>query len=941
MADEIYDDQQPDDSQSSDPSKRHYSSEFSPEHADHTEDTPDRDALKDAEESAGESGDVPTASNETPAANDVADKENTGDEDAPPPNNSKSKPKGLRNRAKSRWKNFQNKVEKRFAIIVASILIVLTPLLILLAFLLLALKVPHFVANVSARQFAKVTRIQAASQENVSAEEAAMKGADDTWYGKLRTRYSNMKDNTFRNLERISPAIVVRNLQASGNLKYVETPRGGALGKLGFTRIKAITINDRSVITPQSMFSYTDKYIHPIQTIKDRIAFYQAVDDALRTYNPNLNMLVRDKAALNILTARFGNVGFKGILMANFFGKSKVDAATEMQAEAYAAAESKVSTPKSAPDEVNKTTQKVADDTDACVKDPNCLKNTTSSTDGFVAAAEDEADSAFTGSAVSGFLKGAIGVLNPIYAVAVPVCLVKGASDFDPQASNNQSDSLQREATQVFAADAQIKRGDVNTIQINNGQLNVDQPTTTDQNYNVNGDGVGALSQKLDGVDGNGIIDSNAFLQSDGQQPNTLQTGLGTQQPALGGYGTTTIFDTLLPGAVAGALNGAADKVCPYATNVWAGAALGVANLIIAGGSAMISAGSAAAAEYGSETSALAAARIGMQIYVKKVIESFSSKAGAVQAFGKTGRFGAHFGTTVTRDTALIVGAAYLAKMWVMFNSSALHNGLQNGVSYANDIDNGTNQIGNTVCQGVYYGRFLTYAEIAQNDQDDRQVSQAYAQSQSTYQRYFALSNPDSMLTKFGEATVMKVNRNTVASALSSLTNIFNPMSFLPKLFGSFTTKAAAAANVQQENYGNMQCGYTRDEYALIHGQGKGADGSYASPSENAFRLDNAGVDAFNAIEKEYGPCFTQKIGDLKTSKDSDGHTYLVQTGDGDLSPDSVCSPQNLGPDNPTYGDLVFRYRLEHMYNTSIQNQYDVQQAGTAELGSSKGTLAL
>lgn len=926
-----YDDQQGDKSNSPDPDERHYGNEFNTTGGAHANDAPDRDDLKNAEEDAGSES---TGDDSSPA-NAVSDNEKQGDAGAPKPERG-----GIFKRARNSVKGRSNKAKKRVAIITAVLLSAVTPLLILLAFLLLALKVPHFVANVAAWQFAKVTRIQASSVENVLSEEAAMKTADNAWYSKLRERYSGMRDNTFRNLERISPAIVVRNLSVAGKLKYVETPRSGALGKLGFTQIKAITINDRSVLVPKSMFSFTDKYIHPIQTVKDRFAFYGAVDDALRTYNPNVNMLVRSKAALNLLTDRLGSVGFKGILMQNFFGKSKVDAATELQAEAYAAAEAKASSPSSAPDEVKKATQQAADDTDKCVQDRTCLRGTTGSSDGVVSTAENSVDKAFTTTAVSGFIKGAIGVINPLYAVAVPVCLVYSGSVFNPEASNAQSDAVQREATQVLAADSQIKRGDINSIQVINGTLSTDKPTSTDASYNANGDGVGALGQKLDGVDGNGIINSNALLRSGGQNPNTLQVGTGTQQTALGGFGATTIFDVLLPHSISGPLNTAADDLCPAATNIWAGAALGVANIAVLAVSAMGSAGAGAAAEYGTEAGAEVAAQTGMEVFVDNIIATFTTKAGAVQAFSKTGRFGYQFTKRVGRDVTLILGATYLAKLMTFYNSGMLHNGLQSGTTYANDIDNGANQLGNTMCQGVYYGRFLTYTETTQNEQDDRSVTSQYAAQQNSYQRYLALSNPDSMLTKFGEATVVKVNRNSIASAISNLGNIFNPMSFMPKMFSSLTGKAAAAANVKTANYGNMQCGYTRDEYSLIKNTAKNGDGSYSSASENAYRLDNAGKETFDAIDKEYGPCFTAKIGDLMTKKDDDDNLYLVRTDDGDLSSKSVCSPENLGPNNSKYGDLVFRYRLEHMYDTSVQNLYNVQKAGEAELGT-KPTAAI
>lgn len=836
---------------------------------------------------------------------------------------------GAKGTIMSRSRRFASRNRRKLIIGGIATIGFVAPLIIFFMFLMLALKAPHFVANVTEWQFARVTRALAKSTQRVMTEEAAMKSVDDSTYARLRSRYINMRDNTYKNMERISGSRIASNLQGANKLKYEYQPRGGALGKLGLKRLSSITINGQTTVAPKSLFSATNKYFHPINTAKDRIAFYQSLDDALRVYNPQVNTLVRSQAIKKIVTDRLGS-SLAGIIASKFAGKNRLDSSKEMQKQSYETAKPQGKANAAAPDEIKRATQAAIDETDKCIEDASpkgCLARTTTNTDGIPDNTANAVNKAFETGAFTKATTTVVGTLNPIYSVAVPLCLIYTGSILEGDNVNAQSNAAQNSAIMYNSIDAQIKKGNRNTIVNNNGSLSDEEPTADDKERSITPEAAGAAADKLDGPDGNGITKSNAMARARGEDPNTLLgTGTSTQMTAFGGYGDTTIFDTFMPPAVASPLNAVADKMCPVATNLWVGGAVALANLISIAAGAVGSAGTASAAQVGGEVALREAVTKAVGIFTKKIVETFTTKAGARAAMSSGGAFG----KKVVKSVLLIEGATYLAKLIVIYNAGSAHNGLAVGEGMANEVDNGNNQLSGTIAQQAYGGRAATYAETAQSNNEDAKARAMYNEGLSPYQRYLAISNPNSLLTRFGNATVMNINRGTVATIISNLGNIFNPVSLTSKLFGSLSSRPAAAASVKTQNYGNVQF------YALSVDEDKYIDAhpDMASPSENAYQLEQAGEDMVNAIDKKYSPCMELPIGDLLTKKGDDDQPYLVRKADGDIDASKgICSPQQLSYDNPTYGDRVLRWRLtKYNYNTTIHNLYGIQNAGvTAE----------
>lgn len=334
--------------------------------------------------------------------------------------------------------------------------------------------------------------------------------------------------------------------------------------------------------------------------------------------------------------------------------------------------------------------------------------------------------------------------------------------------------------------------------------------------------------------------------------------------------------------------------MCPAATNLWVGVGLGVVNLTLQAALDIVTAGGASVAAGGGEAAANITATAIVRAFMGRIVSTFTTKAG-LQSIG---RFVVDNGKSLLVIGGLTAGATFLARIYVLSTMGSMHNGVGIGPVFDNDVDNGTNQISNSMMCGQYYGRFLTNAEAAEQYSLDRKSVDARNQNKSTYQRYFALSNPNSMVASLGYRTAGSLNHNFLANTLNSFGKIFNPATIAPRIFSSVNSTASAAANVDTANYGNVQCGWTQKEYATIQGKD-----SYKSVLENEKVLSESG--RAQDIEDKYGKCWTETIGKILEDKD------LYRDDNGDISTTrGDCSPEQLGVNNPTYGDLVFRYRI-------------------------------
>lgn len=544
-------------------------------------------------------------------------------------------------------------------------------------------------------------------------------------------------------------------------------------------------------------------------------------------------------------------------------------------------------------DEAKKLAQDVADKTDEIVKDEVKLGESVDRGTGIPDEVLDVVQKGTDPGRMSQIATKIIGFVNPVYDIAVPVCMMYDGSKITAEDLDARQSAMMRETLMLFSAADQQKAGtDYTTVM------------------------AGALNWKA-----GDIQDSMAMRRVSGKPATTTDT-MGGQMTALGTYGQYTVFDALT-GGNGGALNGIADSVCPVATNVWFGLSLGVVNIAVVA----FSGGSAAAAEAGATAAAKTAITAGIKSMVTKQIRNFTLKKG-IKALGSSGRFAKEYAKDVVKWGAITAGATFMARAIVMNSAGTMNSGLETQAAFLDNVDNGANHLANEVGRENYRYRPLNNVEIAQNFKQEEALRAQYNQNKSTFERYLSLENPDSLLTRTAVTTSSLANKSFFASLLNSLATLFNPASLGSRLFASANAQAVYAAEpVNTRDYGNVQWGYSAEEKRLME------QDSYASAPENELRLDQSGKEA--EIEATYGKCWSSTSGKLLADGD------IARDEQGDVSNEGTCSPQQLGPRNPEYGDLVFRWRLKHDYQNTADLMNGIADPQEFSAGAGTSTISI
>jgi hypothetical protein len=466
-----------------------------------------------------------------------------------------------------------------------------------------------------------------------------------------------------------------------------------------------------------------------------------------------------------------------------------------------------------------------------------------------------------------------VGFANPIYDIAVPICLAYEGSRLSGDSVDADHDAKVSETTYVLSTADQFKDG-------------------TKANT--------AMAQAMNWKLGN-VRDSNAIRRQEGRPANTLG-GVGGQRTTLGTYGGLTIFDVF----GLGGLNSVADDLCPTVTNIWVGVGLGVVSLVGMGITTFFSGGTAAVG--------VAATKEAAEEAVKKTVTKMVTNATkkALKSFGKAGRFGKELGKSTVKYGAIAAGATFMAQMIVAHKAGALNSGAEKDVSFDDNVDDGASQLSGDVNRANFMARPLNGAEVVQSHKLDRDENAYYNSHLSPYERYLALENPQSLATRVATTAGTLVDKSIFASLLNGMASLFNPVGLGSKLFANVNgTTALADGNVNTEDYGNVVWGYSYEEQKLMD------QPSYASPSENELRLDQSGKE--EEIAGKYQKCYDDTIGKLLEEHD------IKRDENGNVLNGSDCSPEELGPNNPEYGDLVFRWRLKGNYSHTTDNLINIQ----------------
>ena len=260
--------------------------------------------------------------------------------------------------------------------------------------------------------------------------------------------------------------------------------------------------------------------------------------------------------------------------------------------------------------------------------------------------------------------------------------------------------------------------------------------------------------------------------------------------------------------------------------------------------------------------------------------------------------------------------------------------------------------------QKEYYGAPLSTDQVVYNKGQDLAYLSKQNSTKSPYERYLALSNPYSLLSKISSTTYADITNFSLSSLMKKVASVFNPTKIISGVFSLFGNRsyAAATAATDKSDYGIVQFGFTQQEDSLM--DATTGDPSY-QPLENAKILNessiNGGtVDAY--MQATYGACFTDSMGTLLTSGPGgsglgSGSNYIVRDKDGNVinTPTNgvkpgLCSEYYLGPSSHdpnamdtttkpgggSYGnDLVFRWRLNQSYLKSLNVLTGAQNAGS------------
>ena len=242
--------------------------------------------------------------------------------------------------------------------------------------------------------------------------------------------------------------------------------------------------------------------------------------------------------------------------------------------------------------------------------------------------------------------------------------------------------------------------------------------------------------------------------------------------------------------------------------------------------------------------------------------------------------------------------------------------GTTSGPGFRNIADMGGDINNNGLEQKMMYGAPLSDKNVATHDQVALEYLNKQEAQKPIAEKYFALSDNRSAISIFTNQlryTAIVEPGHFITHALQSfgtcLSNIISTIS--PKTF------AASDTSVKQ-HYGIVQWGWSSDEQKVID-----SDSTY-NILENAQILSDNQVEV-DQIQSKYGHCFTDTMGTLL----SGGFILRNSSGDvvggNDKGSEGACSPDALGPNNPQYGSMVLRWRLDQKRQAALDQNISIQ----------------
>ncbi len=751
-------------------------------------------------------------------------------------------------------------------------------IILLIIFFIGLFKIPHFAEHIAAYQFARVTRDMARNVDNVTATKMAIDSADDSTYGKIKAKYetgTGKVNEQWSKLDKFRYQKMIDNMKRDDKLKFNYT-KGTLLRPNG--RLTSVVMADfRFDLAKPTLSSRFIPGVKFAQGVSFSKAFSPTLRGALAA--EDIGPIVRGQIGRS-LRQQLG-IGLVAWNVGKYSGKTTKESKVliEQDARARIKGGSTVVNPK-VTDEINKTAQDADAAEKAALDDPVKAKAIIADPNSVPPDVSKVLDNAFNENA----MKSVTGFLNPVYAIATPLCIVyEGSLVNSGPTINEQSAQSQRAFYMVMSASSQVKDG-----------------------YDSSLNAAGAMGWKLGDIE-----NSNPELRASGKTINTTTTQSTQSSPT----GQFSIVDAAIPPPFDSVLNNAA-KTCPAFTNVWVGLGLGVANVV----AIIATLGTATVPEAGAEV----AAQTSLKVIAKAIIEKI-----AIKKIAKN--------TVITGGSTAL--ATFIAKAIVLSQMGSAQSPLATGVPFANEADSGGNQQAQEIERQSLGGRPLSKDEVAMNNIADQQFLAAKTSKENVFERYLAPSNADSLLTHVATTASQHLSLSKFGSLFNMGSSVLNPLNALSSVASSMSSSRVGAGATDTFNYGNTQWGFSPDELAKLRIDPKTnqpGDPSY-SLLENAKILDDSGKRA--EIQAKYGPCFdpNKKPGDLlteETGQSGNDKYYIVRDKAGNVIPDQgLCSKTNLSFNNPAYGDLVFRMRVDNGFDSTLGLLGEEQNPVASESG--------
>ena len=763
--------------------------------------------------------------------------------------------------------------------------LIIIPIILFLAFFLPSLKIPQLAAEIEGYRLARLSRTFYNNASVLTADKSALDAS-------TATNVDNLTGKTpfGKALSLYHPNRVINNMKASGILSF----ESSAVGKLDAMIVKLGDGTSTRITVPDLKYGSLSDFQNNYQ---ERLRLAAETKAAINQALEGSNFLVRSKVARVLESANGINLYWWERAGLAFSGKNQQAAEvleaqqTEQRIAQIPSEDLRTSTLKNAADQAEQATKK-------CFQSASCTEQAVAD-DGIAPSAK----SVVNGINIS--TSSALGIINPAYAVAFPVCIAYDASANVAQTFlNQQNAAAMRVFFAVASGAAQQESGDVTSEAVQAlanqaGDTYNSVPTQIARN-----DPKVSTANEISPASGRGADFSifNAF------------------DSLFGGNGNSTTTKIA---------NWFAGKLCPAATNTDVAPALAALNVITLLDPAAFDVESSA------ESSIAGVAKeIGSNIIaqIKSRVTFNAVRNTAIQ--------------TGTSDAAS-QGLTYLARMLVFSQIGSFINGLDKN-DFANQADMGAVAYDGQMVQQETFGRPLTPSETSGVETRDLGYVDAQKQNQSTSQKLFALSNPNSF---FGSLAMRAsgMNLGSISSFILGFPHfVVSSIGSASHLFIGHSLAATPPSNV---DYGMVQFGWSTDEEDLIN-----KDSSYDPLVNDQIVNDPSNQAAVVQIAQKYAKCFGYTASS-QGGLSQDNSPYignLINGAEGDIPMDkngnvkasgATCSPSNLSynstdplaADNDSQSshrnDLIFRWRLDQSYQNTLTELEGIQNVGGTSNG--------